>query len=76
MDFREHTKRNWLITFFAAIFLAAIVSMVFLNDPHQTVTVAMVFIAATLILFGIILGIWYLVNNRKGSKINKSDHSV
>lgn len=76
MNFREHTKRNWLITLFAAIFLAAIVSMVFLNDPHQTVTVAMVFIAATLILFGTILGIWYLVNNRKGSKSNKSDHSV
>mgnify|MGYP006896695192 CR=1 FL=1 len=76
MDFREHAKRNWLITLFAAIFLAAIVSMIFLNDPHQTVTVAMVFIAATLILFGIILGIWYLVNNRKGSESNKSDHSV
>ena len=25
MTFAEHTKRNWLITFFAAIFLAAIV---------------------------------------------------
>lgn len=65
MNFHEHTKRNWLITFFAAIFLAAIVSMIFLNDPHQTVTVAMVFIAATLILFGIILGVWYLVNKRQ-----------
>lgn len=65
MDFHEHTKRNWLITLFAAIFLAAIVSMIFLNDPHQTVTVAMVFIAATLILFGIVLGVWHLVNKRQ-----------
>lgn len=65
MNFAEHTKRNWLITFFAAIFFAAIVSMIFLNDPHQTVTVAMVFIAATLLIFGAILGVWYLIKKRK-----------
>lgn len=65
MNFAEHTKRNWLITLFAAIFFAAIVSMIFLNDPHQTVTVAMVFIAATLLIFGAILGVWYLINKRK-----------
>lgn len=68
MTFAEHTKRNWLITLFAAIFLAAIVSMIFLNDPHQTVTVAMVFIAATLLLFGGILGGWYLIHQRAGSQ--------
>ncbi|WP_296131623.1 hypothetical protein [uncultured Corynebacterium sp.] len=67
MTFAEHTKRNWLITFFAAIFFAAIVSMIFLNDPHQTITVAMVFIASALILFGTILGVWYLISGRKRS---------
>ncbi|HAT1456315.1 hypothetical protein [Corynebacterium striatum] len=65
MAFAEHTKRNWLITLFAAIFFAAIVSMIFLNDPHKTVTVAMVFIAAALLLFGAILGVWYLIHKRK-----------
>ncbi|MFW9244200.1 hypothetical protein [Corynebacterium striatum] len=65
MTFAEHTKRNWLITLFAAIFFAAIVSMIFLNDPHKTVTVTMVFIAAALLLFGAILGVWYLIHKRK-----------
>lgn len=67
MTFLEHTKRNWLITLFAAIFLATIVSMIFLNDPHQTVTIAMVFIAAALLIFGAILGVWYLFSGRKQS---------
>ena len=42
--------------------------MIFLNDPHQTVTVAMVFIAAALLLFGGILGGWYLIHQRAGSQ--------
>ena len=67
MNFTEHTKRNWVITLFAAIFFAAIVSMIFLNDPHETMLVAVVFVASTLILFGAILGIWYLIQNRKKS---------
>ena len=67
MTFAEHTKRNWLITFFAAIFFAAIVSMIFLNDPHQTITVAMVFITSALILFGVILGVWYFISGRTHS---------
>ncbi|MDO5031203.1 hypothetical protein [Corynebacterium sp.] len=64
MTFAEHTKRNWLITLFAAIFLAAITSMIFLNDPHATIVVAMVFIASALILFGVILGGWYLLRKK------------
>ena len=67
MTFAEHTKRNWLITFFAAIFLAAIVCMIFLNDPHRTMVVAMVFIASAILLFGAILGIWELFR-RKDTK--------
>lgn len=67
MTFAEHTKRNWLITLFAAIFLAAIVCMIFLNDPHRTMVVAMVFIASAILLFGAILGIWYLFR-RKDAK--------
>ncbi|WJY89069.1 hypothetical protein [Corynebacterium confusum] len=67
MSFTEHTKRNWLITLFAAIFLAAITSMIFLNNPHQTVVIAMVFIAAAL-FFGLILGGWYLISGRKGRR--------
>ena len=68
MSFTEHTKRNWLITLFAAIFLAAITSMIFLNNPHQTVVIAMVFIAAARIFFGLILGGWYLLSGRKGRR--------
>lgn len=64
MTFAEHTKRNWLITLFAAIFLAAIVCMIFLNDPHRTMVVAMVFIASAILLFGAILGIWYLFRHK------------
>lgn len=71
MTFAEHTKRNWLITFFAAIFLAAIVCMIFLNDPHRTMVVAMVFIASAILLFGAILGIWYLFR-RKDTKTHSS----
>lgn len=71
MTFAEHTKRNWLITFFAAIFLAAIVCMIFLNDPHRTMVVAMVFIASAILLFGAILGTWYLIR-RKGTKTRSS----
>ena len=41
--------------------------MIFLNDPHETMLVAVVFVASTLILFGAILGIWYLIQNRKKS---------
>ena len=67
MTFAEHTKRNWLITLFAAIFLAAIVCMIFLNDPHRTMVVAMGFIASAILLFGAILGIWYLFR-RKDTK--------
>ncbi|MGV0383014.1 hypothetical protein ACUY26_10870 [Corynebacterium segmentosum] len=72
MTFAEHTKRNWLITFFAAIFLAAIVCMIFLNDPHRTMVVAMVFIASAILLFGAILGIWYLFQ-RKPEKESASE---
>ncbi|WP_284853401.1 hypothetical protein [Corynebacterium sp. MSK072] len=64
MTFAEHTKRNWLITLFAAIFLAAIVCMIFLNDPHRTMVVAMVFIASAILLFGAILGTWYLFRRK------------
>ncbi|MER0101495.1 hypothetical protein [Corynebacterium sp. KPL2734] len=64
MTFAEHTKRNWLITLFAAIFLAAIVCMIFLNDPHRTMVVATVFIASAILLFGAILGIWYLFRRK------------
>ena len=42
--------------------------MIFLNNPHQTVVVAMVFIAAALIFFGLILGGWYLISGRKGRR--------
>lgn len=71
MNFAEHTKRNWVITLFAAIFFAAIVSMIFLNDPHETMLVAVVFAASTLILFGAILGVWYLIQNRKKNSTAK-----
>ena len=40
----------------------------FSERPHQTVTVAMVFIAAALLLFGGILGGWYLIHQRAGSQ--------
>lgn len=35
MTFKEHTKKNWLITFFAAIFAASVVVMIFFDEPSQ-----------------------------------------
>lgn len=68
MNFAEHTKRNWLITLFAALFIGSSLTMIFLNEPRQTMVVLMVFIAAVTLTFLAVLCGWHLINQRKATR--------
>lgn len=72
MNFAEHTKRNWLITLFAALFLGSVVTMLFLNEPRNTVVILMSFIAASLIAFGVVLTVWYAIHKRRQAQGKRS----
>lgn len=65
MNFAEHTKRNWLITVFAALFLGALITMVFHDDPQDTIVLWSKFLAATAGLFLLILVTWYFLRVRR-----------
>lgn len=68
MNFTEHTKRNWLITLFAALFIGSSLTMIFLNEPRQTMVVLMVFIASVALTFLAVLCGWHLINQRKAAR--------
>ncbi|MCT1634891.1 hypothetical protein M3B03_04130 [Corynebacterium pseudodiphtheriticum] len=65
MSFKEHTKKNWLITFFAAIFAASVVVMIFFDEPRNTVVISLAFVAFAVLSFLLILVIWLWLSNRK-----------
>ena len=65
MTFKEHTKKNWLITFFAAIFAASVVVMIFFDEPRNTVVISLAFVAIAVLLFLLILVLWLWFSKRK-----------
>lgn len=65
MNFAEHTKRNWLITVFAALFFATTITMIFHDEPRNTIVLMSTFLAVAAGLFLLILVTWYFIRARR-----------
>lgn len=68
MNFVEHTKRNWLITLFAALFIGSTLTMIFLNEPRETLVVFTVLVASVALIFLAVIFGWYLIKSKKAQR--------